>query len=88
MNMERIIDRYCQVILAGLNVQKGQCLNITAEPCHVAVLNTLAAHAYRMGVRYVAMQIGSSGLLRQRLLHSEAQFCRLRPKQSPRGRMF
>lgn len=72
--MDSIIDNYCRVILTGLNIQRGQCLNITAEPCHIPVLKRLTAHAYDMGVRYVETQIGSSAILRERLLHSEEQF--------------
>lgn len=80
MDFEKILDNYCQVILTGLNVQKGQCLNISAEPCHVPVINRLAGHAYRMGVKYVETQISSSALLRQRLLNSSEQFLSYAPK--------
>lgn len=77
--MKRIIDSYCQVILSGLNVRPGQCLNISAEPCHIPVLRTLVAHAYKMGVKYVEVQIDSNALLRERLLNSSEQFLSYAP---------
>ena len=74
MNIEKLIDEYCKVVLTGLNLQKGQCMNVSCEPAHIPVMKRMSAQAYKMGAKFVQIRINSGELVRERLLNSEEGF--------------
>ena len=78
--MQKYIDRYCEVVLAGLNIQAGQKLFISGESCHWPVINTIAAHAYRRGIEYVEVRAHSPGLGRSRLENSREECLDYQPE--------
>ena len=47
------LEKYANVILTSLNLQKGQNLLIRTEPVHWNFASIIAAEAYKMGARYV-----------------------------------
>jgi len=80
MNIDTLIDAYCKVIVAGLNVQRGQCMNISGDPCHAPVINKIAARAYQVGAKYVGMQLSGGSFLRERLLNSSEEHLSFVPR--------
>ena len=46
-------EKYADVLLAAVNLQKGQNLLIRTEPYHLEFSAILAAQAYKRGARYV-----------------------------------
>ena len=48
-----LLDKYANVILTSLNLQKGQNLLIRTEPVHWEFASIIAAEAYKKGARYV-----------------------------------
>jgi aminopeptidase len=64
---------YADLILAGVNLQPGQCLRVKAEPVHWPFVTTLAARAYDRGARYVHVASEHALLHRARIEHSRPE---------------
>ena len=47
------IRNYADTLLSAVNLQKGQCLLIRAQPIHRRFVSVLAEEAYKRGARYV-----------------------------------
>lgn len=74
MNFDTQLDRYAELIVThGLNVQKGQLVNLTGEVVHRDLLQRLVKAAYKRGAKYVHVDIIDPWLTRQRLLESKSE---------------
>lgn len=71
MTFEEQLDTYAHLIVAhGLNVQAGQCVNISTEAIHRDFALRIAGHAYARGAKYVNIDLAEPRLARMRLLES------------------
>lgn len=72
MNFETRLNRYAELLVChGLNVQPGQCVNLTGEVIHRDLLQKISQAAYRRGAKYVNVDLIDPILTRQRLLESK-----------------
>ncbi|KIC72811.1 Aminopeptidase PepS [Neochlamydia sp. TUME1] len=71
MDFKQKLYTYAQLLIEhGLNVQKGQIVNITAEICHRELTHLLCQIAYRRGAKHVNVDFIEPRLIRTRLLDS------------------
>ncbi|MCF6360585.1 MAG: aminopeptidase [Cyclobacteriaceae bacterium] len=71
------LEKYANVILTGLNIQKGQNLIIMTEPVHWNFASVIAAEAYKKGARYVRVDSSEKKdprLYRTRIEHSREEY--------------
>lgn len=68
------LRKFAHLALGGLNLKKGQCLAIKAEPENIDVAVMVATLAYRRGARYVDIWTESSRMLRARVDNSEGEY--------------
>lgn len=83
MNLDQQQRQYAAMLVAALNIQKGQNMVITGEACHWPFINRIAAAAYQRGARYVEVQSSHSGLLKARAAHSEERYLDYAPPTLP-----
>lgn len=70
MNNE-YLQNYAKLIVSlGANVQKGQLVSISAEVYHRELCFLLAQEAYRLGAKYVSIDLSEPRISRERVLHS------------------
>ncbi len=74
MNLDLQYQRFAEIALSGLNLQRGQSLAIKMSPEHMDVAVALAEGAYRRGARYVDIWPEPERFLRSRLDYSEEEF--------------
>ncbi|SIP97822.1 aminopeptidase [Alkalispirochaeta americana] len=67
MEIEKYLERFAHVALAGVNLQQGQPLAIKVEPENLDAAVVVASLAYQRGASYVDLWTESSRLLRTRL---------------------
>lgn len=68
------IKRYADLLVRfGLNVQKGQVVNISTEVIHADFAYEVLEACYRAGAKYVGMDLGHPKSLRARVLGSGAE---------------
>ena len=73
MDFEKKLDVYAKLLIThGLNVQKGQIVNITGEIIHRRLIELLCQEAYRQGAKHVNVDFIDPSLLRGRILNSTA----------------
>lgn len=71
MDFDTCLHRYaCLIVQHGLNVQKGQLVNIKGEICHRALALLIAEESYRRGARFVHCDLYDPGVNRVRHLLS------------------
>lgn len=76
-----LLQRYAKLIVRhGLNLQPGQVLNINAEAIHRDFALLIGEEAYRVGARYVQLQLIEPRLARSRLLFSAPEDLAYVPK--------
>ncbi|MCO6429528.1 MAG: aminopeptidase [Deltaproteobacteria bacterium] len=74
MQFDASLKNYAKLlVLHGLNVQKGQIVNVTAEVCHRDFAMLIAEEAYRAGSSYVNIDLIEPRLARSRILYSRAE---------------
>ena len=67
-----LLKKYAEVVIKkGINLYKGQCLTVNAGPDDLAFALTLEEEAYRLGAKYVDLNIRSNFSIRQRLAYSD-----------------
>ena len=65
-------EKYAEVVIKkGINLYKGQCVNIAAGPDDLDFSLALEAEAYRQGARYVNIEIYSNESLKNRIRYSD-----------------
>jgi len=84
---------YANVLLTAVNLQRGQCLLIRAQPVHLPFAGILAEEAYKRGSRYVRFdnnEADNPSLYRARIEHSEEEFLDYAPRAryEPLGSMI
>jgi aminopeptidase len=74
MNFQEKLRTYAELLVVhGLNVQKGQIVNISTEVIHRDFAYTIAEVAYEKGARYVNIDLSEPRLAKLRLLQSEEE---------------
>ncbi len=74
MKFHDYLKKYAELIIhCGVNIQKGQLLNINAEVCHREFAYLLAEVAYQRGARYVHIDLAEPRLRRLRLQSSSLE---------------
>ncbi len=72
-----LLEKYANVILTSLNLQKGQNLLVRTEPVHWNFASIIAAEAYKKGARYVRVDSNEKEnllLYKARIENSEDKF--------------
>jgi len=65
-------QKYAELLVrTGLNVQKGQCVFISAELAHAEMVRLIAAEAYKVGAKYVRVEWRDTPIQKARFLHSD-----------------
>src|SRR5258708_38794308 len=73
MNFKEKLATYADLLIAhGINVQKGQIVNITAELFHRDFVKMLVEAAYKRGAKFVNVDFIDPDLQRLRVLESTA----------------
>ena len=73
----KFLEKYANVILSSVNLQKGQNLLIRTEPVHWNLATIIAAEAYKRGARYVRVdsnEIENSLLYKARIENSDEKY--------------
>lgn len=88
-----LLHAYANVLLTAVNLQKGQCLLVRAQPVHLPFAGILAEEAYTRGARYVRFDTSEAdnpALYRARIEHSEPEFLDYAPRSryEPYGSMI
>ncbi|MEA1911318.1 MAG: aminopeptidase, partial [Spirochaetota bacterium] len=71
------LEKYANVILTSLNLQKGQNLLVRTEPVHWEFASIIAAEAYKRGARYVRVDSNEKEnplLYKARIENSEEKY--------------
>jgi aminopeptidase len=71
------LERYADVLLEAVNLQKGQCLLVRSEPIHARFAGILARRAYIRGARYVRFdqnEVENPYLYEARIGHSREEY--------------
>ena len=71
------LEKYANVILTSLNLQKGQNLLVRTEPVHWNFTSIIAAEAYKRGTRYVRVDSNEKEntlLYKARIEHSDDKY--------------
>ena len=72
MDFATKLSNYADLIVChGLNVQKGQAVNLAGEACHRDLLYLIAERAYARGARFVGIDLIEPRLQRIRILSSQ-----------------
>ncbi|MCX7023304.1 MAG: aminopeptidase [Spirochaetes bacterium] len=77
------LEKYANVLLTAVNIQKGQNLLVRGEPVHAGFASIIAAEAYKRGARYVRFdnnEIENPALYRARIEHSDPGFLEYVPQ--------
>ena len=78
------LDRYAELlIVVGLNVQKGQLVQITAEAYHRDFVSLVVDKAYQRGAKYVQVNLIDSRFTKSRLSHCSDSDCEFVPDYLP-----
>lgn len=73
MNFDTQLDLYASLLIThGLNVQKGQHVNITGELIHRKLINLLVKKAYQRGAKFVHVDFLDPDLTRLRIQESQS----------------
>jgi len=65
------LERYAELIVKhGLNIQKGQIVNIGAEVIHRELAYQIAEAAYKLGAKYVNIDLSEPRLIKARIENS------------------
>ena len=84
MTFEEKLRVYAELLVVhGLNVQKGQILNIGAEPIHRDFCCLIAEAAYERGAKYVEVVLGESRIGKLRLEKSALEDLEYVPSHIP-----
>lgn len=88
-----LLRAYAKVLLTALNLQKGQCLLIRAQPVHLPFAGIVAEEAYKRGCRYVRFdnnEADNPALYKARIEHSAPEFLDYAPRSryEPYGSMI
>ena len=78
-----LLRAYANVLLTAVNLQKGQCLLIRAQPVHLPFAGILAEEAYKRGGRYVRFdnnEADNPALYKARIEYSEAEYLDYAPR--------
>jgi len=74
MSFKERLECYAELIVRhGLNVQPGQCVNISTEVCHRDFAMLVAKTAYRVGARHVGVEFSDPRLARIRIENSNEE---------------
>ncbi len=71
------LEKYANVLLTAVNLQKGQNLLVRGEPVHGPFMAIVAAEAYKRGARYVRFdsnEIENPAMYAARIKHSAPEF--------------
>lgn len=71
------LEKYANVLLSAVNLQRGQNLLVRAEPVHARFAGIIAGEAYKRGARYVRFdnnEIGNPYLYEARILHADSSY--------------
>ena len=72
MNFNEKLEMYAQLLIChGLNVQRGQVVNIGAECCHRELVERMVRAAYKRGAKYVNVEFSDPAISRIRVLESK-----------------
>lgn len=75
MSFNDLLVRYAALVVKhGLNVQRGQIVNIIGEACHREFANQVAEQSYRVGAGFVNIDLVEPRLHRLRILNSESEW--------------
>lgn len=67
-DLSAALDRYAHLLAVhGLNVQPGQIVNVSAEACHRELAYRIARESYRLGAKFVAIDLIEPRLARARI---------------------
>ncbi len=82
MDFKQKLENYAQLLIEhGLNVQKGQIVNIIGEVYHRELINLLCQAAYRRGAKHVNVDFVDPFIAKARILGtSDEQFLSYVPK--------
>ena len=78
-----ILRAYANVLLTSVNLQKGQCLLVYAQPVHLPFAGLLAEEAYKRGARYVRFdnnETDNPALYKARIEHSAEEYLDYAPR--------
>jgi len=68
-------EKYARtVLISGVAFKEGQCLQIAAEPVHAELVSTIEAEAYKMGAKYVEINLQHPRNSVNRSLHQKEEF--------------
>ena len=71
MNMDECLDRYAELITVhGLNVQRGQLVNIVAEAVHRDFVVRIVKHCYLRGAQHVNVDLTDPRFSELRIEHA------------------
>lgn len=74
MERERLVERLAELAVTyGVNLQRGQVLQINAETGHEELARVLAERAYRAGALYVDVWYFDPYVKRARILHADEE---------------
>jgi aminopeptidase len=69
---KNILEKYADIVIRqGVNLYKGQCLNITAGMPDYDFALILAESAYRAGAKFVEITLASNDLIKDRIKYSD-----------------
>lgn len=69
---KNVMKKYAEVVLKkGINLYKGQCLTVSAGPDDFNFALILEDEAYRLGAKYVDLNLRSNYSIQSRIRHSE-----------------
>lgn len=62
------------VLISGIAFKEGQCLRVNCEPVHAELASVIEAEAYKMGAKYVEIDLQSPKSSVNRSLHQKEEY--------------